>query len=176
MKKPDRVVLAVLGFAVAAVVCIVVALSISPRPVTSPRLAGPYDDETCNALAAIATDPQKVRYVRSWFAKRAQDPKFMYELSEDEVFMPREPRTREQIDLDWSYLGLDPKWKAASFNIRGRKPYTADRVKSITLYQGRSEVTIGMSADGDLGFDPQPADLESMRSFGDDVFVSCGYE
>jgi hypothetical protein len=175
MKKPDRVVLTVLGLAVAAVVSIVATIYFSPRPVAASRLSGPYDNDTCNALAAIATDPQKVRYVRFWFAQRAREPRFIYELNENADFAPPDPRTPELIDLDWSYLGLQPKWKAASFNVGdyGRKPFTADSVKSITLYQGRSEVTIGMSADGDLGFDQSP-DGGRTRSFGDNVFVSCG--
>lgn len=92
--------------------------------------------------------------------------------------MPRDPRTTEQINLDLGYSGLDPRWNAASFNPRdySRRAFTAGRVKSITLYQGRSDITIGLRADGDLGFDPQSADFEGMRPFGDNVFVSCGYK
>jgi hypothetical protein len=174
LKSRDRVLLSVVGLAVVTIVAVAVAAYFSPPADKRSPLAGPYDDATCNALAAIATDPQKVSYIRWWFAKRTQNAKFMYELNEDESFMPNQPRTLEQIDLDWKYLGLNPKWKAASFNFRGSKPVTADRVKSITLYQGRSEVTIGMSADGDLGFDPQP--VTRMKSFNNNVFVLCGYD
>jgi hypothetical protein len=142
-----------LALAVAAVLSIVVAVYISPRPAKPPSPAGPYDDAMCNALAAIASDPQKVAYVRAWFVRRANDPKFMYELNDDMDFAPRAPRTLKSIDLDWSYLGLNPAYTAASFNIRGygRKPYTADRFKSVTLYHGRANITIGLSPDGDLG-------------------------
>jgi hypothetical protein len=37
----------------------------------------PYDDERCNRLAAVASDPQKVKYVREWTAARIQDERFM---------------------------------------------------------------------------------------------------
>jgi hypothetical protein len=130
-------------------------------------------DDQCNQLTAIASDPQKVAYVRAWMASRSQDERFMTAVKTHARFDHDDPGTRQSLDLDWQRLGLSPINARLEFND-GFAPYVRTLgIRSVSLYQGRSGIIIGLNA-GDLGLGSWGAEeVRKLRRVGDGVYVYC---
>ena len=143
--------------------------------VTALSVAACYHDDTCERLAAIAADPQKVQYVREWAAARISDERFMDAVRESGLFERVDPRTQQFIDLDWRYLGLDPEIAWVGFNTNQPDPRTvqAAGIGSLSLRQFRSSLIVGLKADGDLGLVLTAEDRRRLKSFGNDIFLDC---
>lgn len=160
-----------LGLALAAVATMAVAFYL----VTS-RTQSVHDD-TCTALMAIASDAEKMSYVRTWLAARVNDEKFMDALRKNRTFDRNLPATREYIDLDWRYLGFLPQYAWLGFELEeaGKEGPDAGGIASMSLNQFRSSIVIKVSAAGDLGFQWTPEEQKRVRSVGNDIFVYCEY-
>jgi hypothetical protein len=132
-------------------------------------------DDQCSQLTAIASDPQKIAYVRAWVASRSQDERFMTAVKTDARFDHDDPGTWQSIDLDWQRLGLSPINARLEFND-GFAPYVRTLgIRSVSLYQGRSGIIIGLSA-GDLGLGSWSTEqVRQLRLVADGVYVYCDF-
>ena len=132
---------------------------------------------TCDRLAAIAEDPQKMRYVRDWVASRTTDARFMEAVRESSSFARGDPRTWQYIDLDWGYLGFAPKVAWLEFNIKAADVRGVDTatIQSVTLNQERSSIIIKLDATDEFELEWLPEEMKKVRSVAKGVFVYCEY-
>jgi hypothetical protein len=133
----------------------------------------PATDDTCSRLMAVARDPHKIQYVRTWVAGRTKDERFMAEVRQSPSFDHRDPTTWHFIDLDWRYLGLSPELARLDFNGGDGAYIRTVGLRSVGLYEGRSGIIVGLGS-GDLALGTWPAEeVRKLRPVGDDVFVYC---
>lgn len=136
-------------------------------------IPSPYD-ETCTALSAIATDAQKMSYVRAWAAARIRDERLVDAIRGSDWFIRGDP-TPHYIDLDWRYLGFGPSLAWVEFNSNPRDGIAIDAmdIASVTLTQIRTSIIIRLNAAGDLGLHWPPEAMGKLRPISNDVFVYC---
>lgn len=133
----------------------------------------------CTAFTGIAKDAQKMNYVREWVAKRTASKEFMELVVKYRAFEQFSPYTPKYIDLDWRYLGFDPRAAWIGFNINDAEEQGADpaRILSISLNQGRAGVILKLNPTDDVvgKFGP-PGNKSSVKPVGNDAFVYCDFE
>lgn len=136
-----------------------------------------FHDETCTALTAIASDSEKINYVRTWVASRVNDKRFMDAVRKNRTFERGIPATQQHIDLDWRYLGFLPQYAWLGFELDKAHKHGLDAggIASVSLNQFRSSIIIKLNGAADLGFQWTPEEMSKVRSVGDDVFVYCEY-
>jgi hypothetical protein len=132
--------------------------------------------KTCAGLTAIASDAQKMKYVEAWIYSRTTDHKFMNELRRNRFFAPGDGRMQEYVDLDWTYLGLNPKLVSLAFNVKnaGARDFAATQIGSVSIGQGRSMILIRLNDSRDFGLLWPVEDLSRIEPIADQVFVYCG--
>lgn len=129
-------------------------------------------DETCNRLASIGGDPQRIQYVRNWVAERTGDAEFMEAVRRFRSFEHTNPILRAYIDLDWDYLGLPPNLAWIEFNMKSTETRNVDArgIGSVSLHEGRSSIIIQLNDASDLGLG-WPADAMSrLQDVGNGAF------
>lgn len=138
------------------------------------ELADSYDS-MCRQVTALAQDSQKMMYVRRWAAARLNDPSFMNAVRRYRWFARDNPNSEGYIDLDWSYLGFDPQLTKVEFNIKDPETHVFDtkEIGSISLYEGRSSIIIGLTGEAGLGLNWPPDARSRLKSVGNSVFVYC---
>lgn len=132
--------------------------------------------DTCAGVTAIASDAQKMRYVKSWIASRTSDQEFMNEIRRNRFAEPGDARLKEYIGLDWAYLGLNPEFASLAFNVKnaGKHDFDATEIGSVSIGQGRSMIIIRMNNSEDFGLLWPAEELSRLRPVADEVFVYCG--
>lgn len=132
-------------------------------------------DGTCAGVTRIAGDAQKMKYVKSWIASRTADQEFMNEIRTSKFFQRGDPRL-QQVDLDWTYLGLTPEFVSLTLNVKSvnDSEIEASKIESVSIGQGRSTIIIRMSGSEDFGLLWPAEELSKIRPVADDVFVYCG--
>lgn len=132
----------------------------------------------CAALAATARDAQKMQYVREWLAKRTANEEFMDVVVKYRAFEQFSPFTPKYVDIDWRYLGFDPRAAWLGFNINDAEEGSDPaRILSVSLNQSRAGIILKLRPTDDVvgRFGP-PGNLNSVKPVSDDVFVYCDYE
>lgn len=134
-------------------------------------------DDTCSVLTAIASDSQKMQYVKGWVASRTNDETFMDEVRQNRYFEQGDPRLREFIDLNWNYLGFVPQDASLVFNVKDpeQRDFEAAAIESVSLRQGRSTIIIKLSSAGDLGLMWPAEALQKIKAVRADIFTHCEY-
>ena len=163
----DRILLTLMLTAVAAIV----GSFVSARGF---REHLPYDDERCNRLAAVSSDPQRVKYVREWLAARMRDERFMAVARESPYFDRRDPTLWRYIDLDQHQLGFDPT--LVQFNDGFGADVRANGLRYAQIQLGRPSVIIQVNPAADLGMEWSAADRARLRAFSESAFVFCDLE
>jgi hypothetical protein len=131
----------------------------------------PYDDETCNALAAVASDPQKARYVREWMVARMKDAEFMAAATKLAYFDRRDPTAWPYVHLDGGQLGFEPT--LVLFNGDDGEDVRANGLRYAQIHHGRSSIVIQFDPTTDLGAEWSAADRAALRAFSPGAFVLC---
>jgi hypothetical protein len=133
-------------------------------------------DDACAGVTRIASDSQKMTYVKSWIASRTSDQEFMNEVRRNRFFEPGDPRLHEHIDLDWAYLGLTPELVSLAFNVKNaaKRDFDATRIESVSLGQGRTTIIIRLSKSEDFGLLWPTEELSRIKPIADEIFVYCG--
>jgi hypothetical protein len=134
----------------------------------------PYGDERCDRLAAVASDPQKVKYVREWVAARMQDERFMTVARQSPYFDRRDPTMWRYIDLDSRRLGFDPT--LVLFNDGFGADVRANGLRYSQIHLGRPSIIIQVNPTADLEAEWSAADRGRLRAFGDGAVVFCDLE
>lgn len=129
----------------------------------------------CGDVTAVASDAQKMKYVKEWIASHLSDQKFLESIRRNPTLRHKDERLPESGGLDWKYLGVAAELTRVEFN---RHYYQsggadADRYGSVSLQLGRSFIVIRLGSTNDLGLDWSPEYLSKLKAFGDDVFVFC---
>jgi hypothetical protein len=136
------------------------------------------DEAACNRVKTIAQDAEKMKYVREWVAKRTANKEFMALVVKYRWFEQFSPYTPQYIDIDWRYLGFDPRSAWVGFNVDDARQRGGDpvRILSVSLNQGRTGVILKLKPTddvvGDLG---PPGDPSTVTPIGDDVFIYCDF-
>jgi hypothetical protein len=163
----DKILLTLMLTAVAAIVGgLVYARAFRERP--------PYDDERCNRLAAVASDPQRVKYVREWMASRMKNQGFMAAATYLPYFERRDFTTWHHIHLDTGQLGFDPT--LVQFNADDGADVRANGLRYAQIHLGRPSVIIQVNPAADLGAEWSAADRARLRAFSEGAFVFCDLE
>ena len=115
---------------------------------------------SCDAIMDVAQNSVKLNYLKSWVDARLSDKDFllhMGKLGESNALDSQEHFAKLKIDV--GYLGIDESIAFVRLN-RGmsvNSPITdSSSIKSITVGEGRSSITLVADAKGDhgiLGFD-----------------------
>ena len=164
MIRRDQILLTLMLTAVAAIVgSYVYASRFRERP--------PYDDETCNVLAAVASDPQRVRYVREWMAARMKDEEFMADARKLPYFERRNPTMWPHVDLDAGRLGFPPT--LVQFNGDDGADVRANGLRYAQIHAGRPSIIIQLDPAADLGAEWTAKDRQQLRAFSPGAFVYC---
>jgi hypothetical protein len=130
-------------------------------------------DDQCSHLMAIAADSRKTQYLRAWAAERAKDEQFLAQVRQYPWFEHGDPTSWHFVDLDWGYLGLSQQLARVEFNDGNGSYIRTVGIRSVSLYQGRSGIIVGLSS-GDLGLGTWRAEeVRKLRRVADDVFVYC---
>jgi hypothetical protein len=132
----------------------------------------PYgDDDICNELAAIASDPQKMQYVREWMAALMIDEKFMAEAVKVPFFQPIGGVWLPDIHLDTDRLGFQPT--LVHFNNDDGEDVRANGLRYAQIHSGRVSLIIQFDPSADLGAEWSAADRQKLREFSPGAFVLC---
>jgi hypothetical protein len=166
MMSRDKILLTLMLTAVVAIVgSFVYAAAFRERP--------PYDDDTCNALAAVASDPQKVEYVREWMVGRMKDAEFMVAAERLPYFEQRNPLEWPYVHLDARRLGFAPT--LVQFNGDDGEDVRANGLRYAQIHAGRPSIIIQLDPADDLGPEWSAKDREQLRVFSPGAFVLCDY-
>jgi hypothetical protein len=132
-----------------------------------------HEDERCSRLAAVASDPQRVRYVREWVAARMKDERFMATARQSPYFDRRDPTMWRYIDLDPRRLGFDPT--LVQFNDGFGADVRANGLTYVQIFLGRPSIIIETSAAADVGSEWSTEDRAKLRAFSPGALVICDY-
>lgn len=134
----------------------------------------PYgDDDICNDLAAVASDPQKVQYVRAWMAARMKDEEFMAEAVKLPFFQRIGQAWLPDIHLDTDRLGFQPT--LVHFNNDDGEDVRAHGLRYAQIHLGRVSLVIQFDPSADLGAEWSAADRQMLREFSPGAFVFCDH-
>jgi hypothetical protein len=110
---------------------------------------------SCDAIMEVAKNNDKLKYLKNWINARLSDKDFllhMGKLGESKALDSREHFAKLKIDVD--YLGIDESMAFVRLNRGGavNSPITdSSTIKSITIGEGRSSITLFVGAKGDHG-------------------------
>ena len=133
--------------------------------------------QLCGLLTAIASDPNKVAYIKKWIGSHLEDEKFRETLRDFNSLRAHDERMQRFGDLDWKYLGIAEGIGTVEFHgALNAGHLDVSRINAVEMSVGRSSIFVRLSSDNSAGQSWSPEHLAEMRAFGEDVFVSCGEE
>ncbi len=135
---------------------------------------GTYES-ACRGVTAIASDAQKMRYVKGWIDARLSDRRFVESLRKSGTLEHNDPRNLQFGGLDWKYLGLPGDSASLQFNMPLSKSggWDVGRIGSVSLLYLRTFIVIRLTPANDLGLDWPAEELAKAKAVGDEVFVIC---
>ena len=134
--------------------------------------------QLCAIVTTIASDRDKVRYVKQWAESHLRDERFRATLRSRHEVMAWEERLRESGDLDWKYLGIAGGTGELEFHgpILDSGETDESKIGAVEIWVGRSSVLVRLSQDASTSPPWLPGHMSEMKPMSEDAFVFCGEE
>ena len=132
-------------------------------------------ERACRGVTAIASDVQKMSYVKGWIDARLSDRRFVESLRKHKALEHNDPRNLQYGGLDWEYLGIPGDMASLQFDMPLSKSggWDVDRIGAVSLLYYRTFIVISLRPAKDPGLEWPTEELAKAKAIGDGVFVSC---
>lgn len=133
--------------------------------------------ESCAKIESIASDPEKIAYLKSWIEERMSQEEFLRHMGSLGRVNAIDDRAHFlELGLDLDLLGIDASHGFVRLHGKantGAAYMQKSNITSFSIGEGRSGVLILLDDEDVMGRLEAGGDHDGLRSFADDIFVFC---